>query len=59
MEKQNQEPILMLQKHADKTLNKIIIPKFIIENFSRDFVMKIYEDGTMVLKPIVKSSEEK
>lgn len=59
MEKQNQEPILMLQKHADKTLNKIIIPKFIIENFSRDFVMKIYEDGTMVLKPIVKRSEEK
>lgn len=57
MANENQEPIFVFQKHADKTLNKIIIPKFIIENFSRDFIMKIYEDGTMVLKPIMKKNE--
>lgn len=50
-------PIRVLMKRADKTWNKIIIPKFIIEKFSRDFLMEIYEDGTMVLKPIMKKEE--
>lgn len=54
MEYNGKTPIRVLMKRADKTWNKIIIPKFIIEKFSRDFLMEIYEDGTMVLKPIMK-----
>lgn len=57
MEYNGNTPIRVLMKRADKTLNKIIIPKFIIEKFSRDFLMEIYEDGTMVLKPIMKKNE--
>ena len=57
MEYNGKSPILVFQKNADKTFNKIIIPKFIIDNFSRSFTMEIYEDGTMVLKPIMKKEE--
>lgn len=54
MEYNGKTPIRVLMKRADKTENKIIIPKFIIEKFDRDFLMEIYDDGTMVLKPIIK-----
>lgn len=57
MEYNGKAPILVFQKNADKTFNKIIIPKIIIDNFSRSFTMEIYEDGTMVLKPIMKKEE--
>ena len=45
------KPILIYQKHADKTLNKIIIPKFFVEKWGYDYYMEIYEDK-IVLKPI-------
>jgi hypothetical protein len=40
-------------KHADKIKNRIIIPKFIIDKFGRDFYLEVNpEDGLMVLTPI-------
>ena len=38
---------------ADKTTNKMIIPKFIIEQWGNQFYMEIYEDK-IILKPIKK-----
>lgn len=51
---ENQEPILVLQKNADKTLNKIVLPKVYVNEWGRTFLMKIYKDGTMIIKPIEK-----
>ena len=48
-----EKPILIFHKKADKTLNKIIIPKFLCEKWGYDFYMEIYEDK-IVLKPIKK-----
>ena len=40
-------------KRAEKDKNRIIIPKFVIDNFGRDFYMEINEqNGTMVITPI-------
>lgn len=41
-------------KRADKTLNRIVIPKFIIDKFGRDFYLEVLEDGSMKLTPIKK-----
>lgn len=43
-------------KKADKVLNRILIPKFIIDTYGRDFCLKIYDDGSMMLIP--KKEEE-
>lgn len=48
----NEEPILILQKNADKTSNKIVLPKNYIEKYGRMFYMKIYPSGKIVLEPI-------
>lgn len=48
MEKQ---PILIYQKNVDKTLNRILMPKKVIEKFGRKFYMKVYQDK-IVLEPI-------
>lgn len=48
-----EKPILIFQKNVDKSLNKMIIPKFFIERHGREFYMEIYEDK-IVLKPIKK-----
>lgn len=47
------KPKLIYQKNADKEMNRIIIPKFFIEQFGRQFYMEIYEDK-IILKPIKK-----
>lgn len=47
------EPILVLMKKADKSLNKIIIPKICINKWGYDFKMKVYEDK-IILEPIKK-----
>lgn len=44
--------MLRLMKRAEKEKNRIIIPKFVIDKFGRDFYLEIYEDGTMKLIPI-------
>lgn len=48
-----ERPILVYQKNADKTTNKMIIPKAIVEQWGYKFYMEIYEDK-IVLKPIKK-----
>ena len=49
----NDKPKLIYQKNVDKTLNKMVIPKFFVEKYGRSFYMEIYEDK-IVLKPIKK-----
>lgn len=45
--------ILRLMKRAEKDKNRIIIPKFVIDKFGRDFYLEINpEDGCMKLTPI-------
>ena len=48
-----EKPILVYQKNADKTTNKMIIPKAIIEQWGNSFYMEIYQD-IIILKPIKK-----
>lgn len=48
-----EKPIMKLQKNADKTTNKMIIPKAIIQQWGNKFYMEIYADR-IVLKPIKK-----
>lgn len=51
--------LFRLMKHADKTKNRIIIPKFIIDNYGRDFYLEVLEDGSMKLTPILSKKEGK
>lgn len=44
-------------KKADKTLNRILIPKFVIDKYGREFYFDIMEDETIMLTP--KNKEEK
>lgn len=48
-----EKPIFVFQKKADKTTNKMIIPKAVVQNWGYDFYMEIYNDK-IVLKPIKK-----
>ena len=44
---------LSFMKRADKKRNRIIIPKFIIDKFGRDFYLEVnLENGNMILTPI-------
>lgn len=55
--KQNSEEIIMqLQKNAEKTRNRIIIPQFFINEYGSKFYMIVYKDK-IVLKPIKKKGE--
>ena len=44
--------LFRFMKRADKTLNRIVIPKFIIDKYGRDFYLEIYDDETIKLVPI-------
>lgn len=44
------EPLRFL-KTADKTKNRIIIPKMFIDKYGSKFIMEIYEDK-IVIKPL-------
>lgn len=48
-----EKPILVYEKNADKTTNKMIIPKAIIQQWGNKFYMEIYADR-IVLRPIKK-----
>ena len=48
-----EKPILILQKNAETTTNKIRIPQQIIDQWGNKFYMEIYEDE-IILKPIKK-----
>lgn len=45
-------------KKADKTLNRILIPKFIIEKYGREFFIDIMEDETIRLTPKIAEIEK-
>lgn len=50
-----EKPILTFQKNADRTTNKMIIPKAIIQQWGNQFLMEIYNDK-IILKPIKKGN---
>lgn len=54
------EPKMLLRfmKRADVLKNRIIIPKFFIENYGRDFYLDVYDDGTIKLIPITKLNKK-
>jgi len=39
-------------KKADKEKNRIIIPKFIIEKYGKEFYLEFYDDETIKLIPV-------
>lgn len=45
-------------KKADKSLNRVIIPKFIIDKYGRDFYFEFYDDETIKLVPVGKGKEK-
>ena len=49
--------LFKFMKRADKTLNRIVIPKFIIDKYGREFYLEIYDDETIKLVPIKKKGE--
>lgn len=51
-----EKPILVYQKNADRTTNKMIIPKAIIEQWGNQFYMEVYSDK-IILKPIKKEQQ--
>lgn len=44
--------LFTFMKRAEKDKNRIIIPRFIIKNYGRDFKLEILEDGSMKLTPM-------
>ena len=46
------KPLFRFMKRAEKVKNRIIIPKFLIEKYGRDFYLEIYEDETIKLVPV-------
>ena len=55
-----QEPktIIRLMKRADVLKNRIILPKFFIDNYGRDFYLDVKDNGTIVLIPIEKLNKQ-
>lgn len=51
------QPLYKFMKRAEKSKNRIIIPKFIIDKYGRDFYLEIYKDETMKLVPIKKKGK--
>ena len=51
--KKMEKPLLIYNKKVDKSTNKMIIPKKIVELWGNEFYMEIYQDK-IVLKPIKK-----
>lgn len=43
--------IALYQKNADKTMNRVIIPKFFIDKYGRSFYMEVYKDK-IIIKPL-------
>ena len=45
-------PLVIYYKKADKTTNRIILPKFYIEKYGRNFYLEVYSNGELKIKPI-------
>lgn len=43
--------IALYQKNADKTMNRVILPKFFIDKYGRSFYMEVYKDK-IIIKPL-------
>lgn len=41
-----------IMKRAEKAKNRIIIPKFIIDKYGREFYLEVFDNGIMLLTPI-------
>ena len=48
-----EKPILVDHKKADDSLNRVVIPKPVINKMGKYFYMEVYEDK-IILKPIKK-----
>lgn len=46
--------LFTFMKKADKKLNRVLIPKFIIDNYGREFLLEVYDNGDILLKPTKK-----
>ena len=49
-----EKPIITWQKNADKSLNKISLPKQIVEKYGRCYYLHLMPNGTLILEPIKK-----
>lgn len=45
-----EKPILILQKNAEKTMNKVILPKAFVTKWGNKFYMEVYTDK-IILRP--------
>ena len=52
------EPLLILQKNADKEKNRVIIPSSFIKENGYQFYMKVYKDKIELI-PIKQKENEK
>lgn len=52
------EPLLILQKNADKEKNRVIIPSSFIKENGYQFYMKVYKDKIELI-PIKQKEKEK
>ncbi len=50
--------LFTFMKRADIEKNRIIIPKFFIDNYGRDFYLEILDNGTMRIIPITKLNKK-
>lgn len=44
-----EKPKLILQKNAEKSMNKIVIPKSFITKWGNQFYMEVYEDKIILI----------
>ena len=56
----DKEPKLLFRfmKRTDIVHNRIIIPKFIIDKYGRDFYFDVYDDGSIKLIPVEKLNKQ-
>lgn len=52
-----EKPILVFKKRTDKTTNKMIIPKVIVNQWGNEFYMEIFSDK-IILIPAKKRKEK-
>ena len=50
--------LFRFMKRTDATRNRIIIPKFIVDKYGRDYYLEIYDDETMKIVPIKKDNKK-
>lgn len=53
----NKKPLLIYQKNADKTMNRIILPKKFIETYGRNYYMYVYDDYIKIVPMKIKKGE--